>query len=324
MSLQHVQWKYVGSVAFASATVASVLDAVYVLGTTGSYADATPRNQGTGSAWSFTGNTFLSSSIREAVWCYPPAPSGSSQVVLMAGSAVNSPTGSAMASPDLSIINNMFVNITKGSGSFNNWTLNPPITGGTTFGWWKTWTTTAGVGNAFLWESKECIAVILNTSSGTTFGFIAGAIIDPESSDAVDAESDGRLYGIICSGALAISTAFTTGATTSLLTHSTSNSNAHSGVFTPSAGTIIPISPTQSLTLSDTTIFRTTSGKFVRQAITMRKNSTPFTFIGRLRDAMYCTEGKTGQKLMDGATTIGHLLGSQTTSDADQIMLENS
>ena len=323
MSLQHVQWKYVGSVAFASATVASVLDAVYVLGTTGSYADATPRSQGAGSAWSFTGNTFLSSSTREAVWCYPPSPSGSSQVVLMAGSAINSPTGSAMASPDLSTTNNMFVNITKGSGSFNNWTLNPPITGGTTFGWWKTWITTAGVGNAFLWESKECIAVILNTSTGTTFGFIAGAIIDPESSDAVDAESDGRLYGIICSGASVISTGFAT-TTNSLLTHNAANSNHHSGVFTPSAGTIIPISLNQSLSLSDTTTFRTTSGKFVRQAITMRKNSTPFTFIGRLRDVMYCTDGKTGQKLMDGATTIGYLLGSQTTSDSDQIMLENS
>ena len=323
MSLQHVQWKYVGSVAFASATVASVLDAVYGLGTTGSYADATPRSQGAGSAWSFTGNTFLSSSTREAVWCYPPSPSGSSQVVLMAGSAINSPTGSAMASPDLSTTNNMFVNITKGSGSFNNWTLNPPITGGTTFGWWKTWITTAGVGNAFLWESKECIAVILNTSTGTTFGFIAGAIIDPESSDAVDAESDGRLYGIICSGPIVISTSFAI-ANNSLLTHNTANSNHHSGVFTPSAGTIIPISLNQSLSLSDTTTFRTTSGKFVRQAITMRKNSTPFTFIGRLRDVMYCTDGKTGQKLMDGATTIGYLLGSQTTSDSDQIMLENS
>lgn len=322
MSLQHVQWKYVGSVAFASATVASVLDAVYVLGTTGSYADATPRSQGAGSAWSFTGNTFLSSSTREAVWCYPPSPSGSSQVVLMAGSAINSPTGSAMASPDLSTTNNMFVNITKGSGSFNNWTLNPPITGGTTFGWWKTWITTAGVGNAFLWESKECIAVILNTSTGTTFGFIAGAIIDPESSDAVDAESDGRLYGIICSGPIVISTSFAT--STSFLSHIATNSNTHSGVFTPSAGTIIPISINQLLAMSDTTTFRTTSGKFVRQAITMRKNSTPFTFIGRLRDVMYCTDGKTGQKLMDGATTIGYLLGSQTTSDSDQIMLENS
>lgn len=324
MSLQHVQWKYVGSVAFASATVASVLDAVYVLGTTGSYADATPRNQGANSAWSFTGNTFLSSSTREAVWCYPPAPSGSSQVVLMAGSAINSPTGSAMATPDLSTTNNMFVNITKGSGSFNNWTLNPPITGGTTFGWWKTWVTTAGVGNAFLWESKECIAVILNTSSGTTFGFIAGAILDPESSDAVDAESDGRLYGILCSGAAVISTSFVTSTGLALLGHNSSNGSGHCGVFTPSAGTIIPITANQTMPQSDTTTLRTTSGKFVRQAITMRKFSTPYTFIGRLRDVMYCTDGKTGQKLMDGATTIGYLIGSQTTTDADQIMLENS
>jgi hypothetical protein len=75
---------------------------------------------------------------------------------------------------------------------------------------------------------------------------------------------------------------------------------------------------------SDTTTLRTTSGKFVRQAITMRKNSTPYAFIGRLRDVMHCTDGKTGQKLMDGATTIGYLIGSQTTTDQDQIMLENS
>ena len=325
MALAHVEWRYVGSVAFVSATVASALDAVYTLGTTGSYADGTSRVQGSNSAWNFTGNRFQSSSVTEAVWCTPPG-GVNTQTVLMAGSAINQPTGSAMAAPDLATTNNMFVNLTKGSGSYNNWVLNPPINNGTTFGYWKFWSTAGGAGNAFLWESKECVAVILNTSTGTTYGFIAGAILDPESADVADAESDGRLYGIICGGAIIIPSNFTTNtaANTFLTNHSPTNGQAHSGVFTPGASTIITLKTNQALVQSDNTTFRTTSGKFVRQTITMCKSGTPFTFIGRLRDIMYCTDGKTGQKLLDGASTVGYLMGSHTSTDNDQLILEHS
>ena len=322
MSLPHVEWRYVGSKAFPSATVASALDAIYSLGTTGSYADGTSRVQGSNSAWNFTGNIFQSSSTTEAVWCTPPGGTNT-QTILMAGSAINTPTGSAMAAPDIATTNNMFVNITKGSGSYNNWTQNPPINNGTTFGYWKCWSTAGGVGSAYLWESKETIAVILNTSTGTTYGFIAGAILDPESSDVLDAESDGRLYGIICAGAIVIATNFTN-VNTGFLAHGGSNGNPHCGIFTPGAGTIITLRQTQELTTSDTTTMKSRSGKFVRQTITMSKDSTPFSFIGRLRDIMYCTDGKTGQKLLDGATTVGYLLGSHTSTDNDQVMLEHS
>lgn len=324
MALAHVEWRYVGSVAFASATVASALDAVYTLGITGSYADGTSRVQGTNSAWNFTGNRFQSSSITEAIWCTPPGTN--TQTVLMAGSAVNQPTGSAMAAPDVATTNNLFVNITKGSGSYNNWTLNPPINSGSTFGWWKAWTTAAGAGNAFLWESKESVAVILNTSTGTTYGFIAGAIIDPESSDAADAESDGRLYGMATGGTVIINANFLTNnvATQFLNQHGAANGNPHFGVFSPGSSTVIPLRPVQVLFVSDNTTLRTLSGKFVRQTITVSRLSTPYRFMGRLRDIMYCTDGKTGQKLTDGATTVGYLFGSNTTTDGQQVMLEHS
>jgi len=324
MSLPHVEWRYVGSKSFTSGTVASALDAIYSLGTTGSYADATSRVQGTNSAWNFTGNIFQSSSITEAVWCTPPGTN--LQTILMAGSAINNTTGSAMASPDTPSTNNLLVNITKGSGSYNNWTLNPPITGGTTFGYWKAWANSAGPGNAYLWESKECVAVILNTSTGTTYGFIAGAILDPESSDVADAESDGRLYGMATGGTSVISTAFVTNniALNFLSQHGTTNGNAHYGVFTPGSSTIITLRTTQTLSLADTTTFRTISGKFVRQIISVLKLNSPNSFMGRLRDITFCTNGKTGQKLLDGATTVGYLFGCSTSTDNQQVMLEHS
>lgn len=324
MSLIHNQWRYVGSKAFVSATVASALDSLYSLGTTGSYADGTSRIQGTNSAWNFTNNIFQSSSITEAVWCTPPGTNA--QTILIAGSAVNQPTGSAMATPDVATTNNMFVNITKGSGSYNSWTQNPPITGGTTFGFWKCWTTAAAAGTVYLWESKECVAVILGKTDGTTYGFIAGAIIDPESSDATDAESDGRLYGIMTSGVNAvITTSFNSTAATSFISaHSAGNGDAHGGVFNPGLSTITTLKTNQQLKSSDTTTMRTNSGKFVRQPILMCKFNSPFSFVGRLRDIVYCTDGKTGQKLLDGATTIGYLMGSHTSTDNDQVMLEHS
>jgi len=326
MSLSHVEWRYVGSLSFATASVASVLDSLYTLGTTGSYADGTSRVENSGSAWNFTGNTFLSSSTREAVWCTPPGTN--TQTVLIAGSAVNQPNTGSMASPDTSAQNIMFVNMTRGSGSYSNWTANPPITGGSaSFGYWRAWPTSAGIGVVYLWESKECIATIVSTTVGTTYGFIAGAILDPETTGASEAEADGRLYGLITAGTLtAINTGMNGGASNVFIgAHNTSANGNHGGVFSPGSSTIIQLNTQTTLRDSSTGNLKNSGGKFIRLPILMGKNSaTPNNnFMGRLRDIVYCSDGKTGQKLTDGATVIGYLLGSHTTVDNDQVMLEH-
>lgn len=323
MSLSHVEWRYVGSLSFATASVASVLDSLYTLGTTGSYADGTSRVENSGSAWNFTGNTFLSSSTREAVWCTPPGTN--TQTVLIAGSAVNQPNTGAMASPDTTATNTLFVNMTRGSGSYNSWTANPPITGGSaSFGYWRAWPTSAGVGSVYLWESKECIATIVSTTAGTTYGFIAGAILDPETTGASEAEADGRLYGMFTAGTIAaISTGMNgAGSNTFIGNHNGSANGNHGGVLSPGTTTIIPLMTQTTIRSSTTNSFRNSGGKFIRLPILMSKTS-PETFMGRLRDIVYCTDGKTGQKLTDGATIVGYLIGSHTTTDNDQVMLEH-
>ena len=325
MSLPHLEWRYVGSRVFPSATVASVLDNVYSLGTTGSYVDGTTRIQGTGSAWSFTGKTFVSSSVTEAVWC--TSPSGSTdQTILMAGSAINPPAGPAMASPDTAVINRLMVNMAMSSGSVN-WTDNQPISGATNFGYWKAWPTTAGTGSVHMWESKEVLAIIVANSTGnSTYGFIAGAIIDPESTDIVDSEADGRLYGILTSGGAAIQNNFnTTNASTIFLgSHGTANDVNHGGIFVPRGSTILTCRRLVTVWISDSASYRTRSGKFYREPINIHAQLTPTHLLGRLRDITLCADGRTGQKLTEGVETIGYLFGTSTTTVSEQIFLEHS
>jgi len=64
MSLAALNWRYVGSAGFATATVATVLDAVYTLGLSVTYADTTTRTPGSGSAW--TWSRYQNVSVTEA------------------------------------------------------------------------------------------------------------------------------------------------------------------------------------------------------------------------------------------------------------------
>ena len=328
MSLPRLSWKYVGYKTYLSFTPSLALEALYDLGRTGSYEDGTVRSEGTGSAWSFTGNTFLSSSIREAVWCYPPSPFGTSQTILVAGSAVNQPNAGAMTlSYDNPQTSFMYISMAKGTGSVN-WTAATPISGSgvTGFGYWKMLQNTTNFGTVHMWETTETIAVLYASNTGATYGFIAGAIIDPESTEAIDSEIDGRVYGILTSGAAVIAGNFLSSnlAPTFLSFPNTSDGSAHSGVFTVRGSVIVPIrtiGPMLSITAQS---LRSRSGKMHRIPITYVTTASPNPFVGRLREVTYSAFGKTTQKLIDGTTVLGYLFGSATTADNEQVFLEHS
>jgi hypothetical protein len=324
MSLSPLAWRYVGAQAFASATVAAVLDALYTLGTAVTYADATTRTPGSGSAW--TWSRYQNASVTEACYATPPTVTLGLRVILAGAASLPSPSPT-MASPDAAAANVLNVNVIKNASSFNAWNAASPFTSGQTFGYWRVWATAAGAGTVRLYEGTEAVVVLIETASASQYGAILGAILDSESTDLVsDSESDGKLYGIITSGTAA-NISGTMNTSSQFLDHSTTASNHHAGIFTPGGSTLLPMNRRfQASAFMTTTGLKTRAGRFVRAPYDYRATAAApnDVALGRLREISMFSDGKTGTKLTSGGTTIGYLVGGSSSTDVDVVILAHA
>jgi hypothetical protein len=324
MSLSPLAWRYVGAQAFASATVAAVLDALYTLGTAVTYADATTRTPGSGSAW--TWSRYQNASVTEACYATPPTETLGLRVILAGAASLPSPSPT-MASPDAAAINVLNVNVIKNAGSFNAWNAASPFTSGQTFGYWRAWATAAGAGTVRLYEGTEAVVVLIETASASQYGAVLGAILDSESTDLVsDSESDGKLYGIITSGTSA-NISGTIHTVSQFLDHSTTASNHHAGIFTPGGSTLLTMSRrAQANVAMTTTGLKTRAGRFVRAPYDYRATASApnDVALGRLREISMFSDGKVGTKLTSGGTTIGYLVGGSSSTDVDVVILAHA
>lgn len=325
MSLSPLAWRYVGAQAFAAATVASALDALFTLGGAATYADGTTRTVGTGSAW--TWSRYQNVGVTEACYAAPPTTTLGLRVILAGAASLPSPSPT-MAAPDAAAINVLNVNVVKNAGSFNAWNAASPFSSGQTFGYWRMWAAASGVGTVRLYEGTEAVFVLIETTAtGATYAAILGAILDSESTDVtLDSESDGKLYGIITSGTQS-NISGTMHTTAQFLNHSTSASFHHAGIFAPNASTLLTMNlRNESSAAMTTTGLRTRSGRFVRGPLDYRSPAGPpnDVALGRLREiSMFC-DGKTGTKLTSGGTTIGYLVGGSSTVDVDVVILAHA
>jgi len=324
MSLSPLAWRYVGAQAFASATVAAVLDALYTLGTAVTYADATTRTPGSGSAW--TWSRYQNAGTTEACYATPPTATLGLRVILAGAASLPSPSPT-MAVPDVAAINVLNCNIVKNAGSFSSWNAAAPFTSGQTFGYWRVWATTAGVGTVRLYEGTEAVLVLIETASAATYGAILGAVLDSESTDVVsDSESDGKLYGIITSGTAA-NISGTIHTTLQFLDHSTTASQNHAGIFTPGGSALLTMNRRfQAAALMTTTGLSTRAGRFVRAPYDYRSTATApnDVALGRLREISMFSDGKTGTRLTSGGTTVGYLVGGSSSTDVDVVILAHA
>jgi hypothetical protein len=324
MSLSPLAWRYVGAQAFGAATVAAVLDALYTLGTAVTYADATTRTPGSGSAW--TWSRYQNASVTEACYATPPTVTLGLRVILAGAASLPSPSPT-MASPDAAAANVLNVNVIKNASSFNAWNAASPFTSGQTFGYWRVWATAAGAGTVRLYEGTEAVVVLIETASASQYGAILGAILDSESTDLVsDSESDGKLYGIITSGTAA-NISGTMNTSSQFLDHSTTASNHHAGIFTPGGSTLLPMNRRfQASAFMTTTGLKTRAGRFVRAPYDYRATAAApnDVALGRLREISMFSDGKVGTKLSSGGTTIGYLVGGSSSTDVDVVILAHA
>lgn len=328
MSLPSVNWRYVGNAPFAVASVAAALDALYTLGTALLYADGSVRTPGSGSAG--TWNRYQNTGVTESLRCTPATNTLAQRIILAGYAAASVPSPlPTMASPDTSAADVVMISMNKNSGAFATWNAALPFTSGQFFGFWRAWATSNGIGSVDLYECTEGVWIVFRNASGNgTFHCYAGAGIDPESPDTtLDAETDGKLYGVWTTGATTAAPTATFSAVTAATARVPWNHNSgpntlpHAAVFTPGAGTLITVCPSivmsGTLHVPSTTSFKTRSGRFGRAASlvvgsTVTAPNDPI--IGSVRGVAYSGNAALGQRLVDGATPVGYFVAATATA----------
>jgi hypothetical protein len=320
MSLAHTNWRYVGSASFTTASLAAVMNVIYDLGVSNTYQDSSVRTPGVGSAG--TWSRVQVSNVTECIYVAPAGATLGNRIMVGGATYVPSPSPTMGLNQSYSA-NQLFANVVKNAGAFASWNAAIPFTSGQTMGWWPFWQTSTGTGIVHLWESKDCVAVLVSNSSGAAmYGFIGGAIIDPESDDTVtDAESDGKMYGLITSGTSAIDSTFNSAG--GFLDHNITSGNSKAGVFTPGSGVVVTMNRmTRFSTNVSVTGMKTRSGRFARAAVMMR-SASPDNCLGRLRDIFSFSDSIVPAKQTDGVGTVGYVFGASSASIADCLLLEH-
>jgi hypothetical protein len=335
MSLPAVNWRYVGNAPFAVASVAAALDALFTLGTAILYADGSVRTPGSGSAGTWA--RYQNAGVTESLRCNPATNTLAQQIILSGYAAASVPSPlPTMASPDTSAADVVMISLNKNSGAFATWNAALPFTSGQFFGYWRAWATSNGIGSVDLYECTEGVWIVWRNSTGaSTFHAFAGAGIDPESPNTtLDAETDGKLYGVWTTGATTAAPTSTfltpSGSTTRTpWNHSaTANTGNHAAVFTPGAGTLITVSPAvaqlNGLHLPSTTSYKTRSGRFARTAafIVGASAAAPNDPIfGSVRGVAFSVNATLGQRLVDGLTTVGYFVPATATANDQSYLL---
>jgi len=306
MSLQPLEWRKLPTrTLHVSQSASTMLNTIYDMLTGSVYFDGSARNIGSGSAWQQV-TKFATGSNTEAVYCFPPVITELSQSVIFTGRQTSAPSSSA-AAPTASLETVPFPGFlhaalvkNAASASFTQWTSAFPFgssSASTGYTQISLATSLYGVTDKItIYESKEAIAVTFyRPATSIVNGIIAGAIIDPEQStptSSIDAETDGRLYGLVNFPAAGISTTFFAN-NTSFLSQQNTTATAQNGdtarfvAFKPSERFTMGVTTDKhSVGLAPNIRYTTMSGKFVDTALKCARfdDGTATSYIGRLRD----------------------------------------
>lgn len=179
---------------------------------------------------------------------YPPGLSDDLAIVIAVKDAsVGTPT---MLTPDSATTGVVLLGMVKGApasgGASLNWDAASPLGSGTFSGYWRG-VTYAGSNNLTMMISDEAMAMFLDAAgaTGTIKAAVAGAIMDPLSTHASNAETNGRVYGMwVTSGATTglsaggwNGTSASSATASGLFVHGTVNGNTHVGSFVPGSAT---------------------------------------------------------------------------------------
>lgn len=322
MALSTLNWRLLPPQVVTVNNVNSILDNFYTMGTSATYADGSARTPGSGSAWTWgrdTTNAFQTGATT-SLYGTPPVDAIGHRVCMAA--SINAGATSKQFL-DTYAANIPMIGTAKNAGVYGNWTnATTPFTTGDFTGFVQAGRSTAAVtaSTVYMWESQECIAIQIVNSAGSLSEAWAGAFIDPLSANALNAESDGRLYGVMTTGASAIASApRNTSAVGSGFWHTAGSGAPHCGVFVPGSATVQTTFKgavgTNSTVISSN--FTSKNGDIPRLPIPMVYTLSPF-FAGQLRQ-IYMTRNAatTGLTWSLSGTAQGYILTSSSVGSAE-------
>ena len=322
MPLPTQTWRAVGRATFAPGTVEGLLNAIFAIGTSSTYADGTSRSPGSGIAGTWT--RYQNGGTTEAVYCTPVF-AGLDARIIYAGVNTGSPTPT-MAFSESFLAATLLAGVAKNAGSFNAWDAASPFTSGEFSGYVQAWGNSDGFGTVYLYECQESAYIVLSRSgTAQTRHVLGGAFIDPGSENNADAESNGRLYGMYASGNQTSGVTNMTGAITNgaWMVHSGTAKAAKAYVFEPGGNSLLTLE--RNITNNTITEYtgRLPSGKYLysAQQIPVIATSSPDYVRGTVRDMAFFGRGSQGQRLTNNGVVVGHLVAENTAPENEAIIL---
>jgi hypothetical protein len=160
--------------------------------------------------------------------------------------------------------------------------------------------------------------LLVHWSNGTNQGMMyAGAIFDPGINDALNCETDQRIYGIVTSGGDTISTAWES-ANNLFMSHQTSANKPHVLLLAPGSATVRAGQRVSIRTVAPSAASRkTNSGGYAFDGDIPYEGTATGNRIGTLRGIYLGPQGRTGRTATD--TQVFHALGGSSSADCDCI-----
>jgi hypothetical protein len=314
--LSALNWKRLPTTSPSSGAINAVLDAIFTALSSATYYNGDARTVGAGSAW--TVSRFQAAGTTEAVYATPPSASIAGCRAIFAGAAgAKTPT---MASPDTYIASCVLAAVQKGAGAFTTWDGATPFTNSGFFGYWRGFHAAGSTaGNIVIYESQEALAVFIENTLGAVTGVFVGCFVDPGTTLLSDAETDGRLYGVLTSGSTSgIPSAFWT-STTSWLSHSASNGAVHAGCFNPGLTTTSNVDVFTLGTAPTATNLVTRSGAPALLPFVWVEEGGAGRTIGRAREMYIIRDGLLREVLAQSGTTIAYVASGSSGAAQDAI-----
>ena len=321
MSLTALHHRKLTTAIAASNGVVDMLDAIWaaVQPSVTTYTDGTTRvftSGGTGWTWS----RYQSAGITQAVYASPPSGSLAQRIIIAGATTTPSPSPTMII--DTYLANRLHIGINKNSGSFNAWNAALPFTSGQWSGYVQIATNAPLAPVAFsIYETEETIQIgVLTGSAGAMYGAGAGALIDPDTGDAVDAESDGRLYGVWTGGSSVLATTMLNFAlVNTFMGHGGSATNAHFLTFAPGSATMVA-TLREIGTNAQTAANRTTrAGRF---PATVMYAVCAANWCGRIREFRIIRASTFGQRVDAAGVNKGYVFSSSTLNAGDSVLME--
>ncbi len=316
MSLESLSYKYIGKFNAPAASVSGNMAAIATAFSSTTYSDGTSRVTGSGIAWTPYSQISTGTTIGVAL---TPVTSTLGQKIVYAGGAAGTPT---MLSPDSYANTRINFGLCKNAGSYSSWADANPFTTGE-FSGYSGFLVGTSVAAIHAYESKDSVVILGETAAGALYMSLAGAIYDPESSNASNAESDGKLYGLVTSGYTNTGViAHSSQGTATLFSHNASAGSAHFYVMNVGLSTTLNVARLfNMLTNPDNVALKNIANEFVRLPIHISR-ATNGQYVGRLREIFFFPNGTSITKFVVSGVTNGFVIGTSTASTSNTILLK--